>query len=159
MTLYELSYQVRGAIFDVYNELGPGLLESVYEKALLIELKKRGLKVENQVAFHVLYKGIDLDLQQRLDVLVNDLVVLELKSVEVLLPVHHKQLISYLKLAQKPLGFLVNFNTESIMKSIVRIANDKTNPELAKRKKDLHADIADNADISEVSDDNRTCKS
>lgn len=152
MTLYDLSYQIRGAIFDVYNELGPGLLESVYEKSLLIELKKRGLKVESQVAFQVLYKGIELGLQQRLDILVNDLVVLELKSVELLLPVHHKQLISYLKLTHKPLGFLVNFNTDSIMQSIVRIANDKTNPELAKRKKNLHADIADNADIGEVSD-------
>ncbi len=96
----------------------------------MIELKKRGLKAESKVVFQVLYKGIELGLQQRLDILVNDLVVLELKSVELLLPVHHKQLISYLKLTRKPLGFLVNLNSDSIAKSIVRIANDKTNTEL-----------------------------
>lgn len=132
MTLYELSYQVRGAIFDVYNELGPGLLESVYEHALMIELKSRGLKVVDQVEFKVLYKGTDLGLLQRIDLLVNDLIVIELKSVEALLPVHHKQLISYLKLTGRPLGILVNFNTDNIVNSIKRIANDKTNPELAR---------------------------
>ena len=130
MSLNEISYQIRGAVFDVYNELGPGLMENVYEKALIIELLNRGLQVENQVPIEVLYKGFDLGLQYRLDVLVNKQVIIELKSVEILLPVHHKQLITYLKLAQKPLGFLINFNTNSIKDNIIRIANDKNHPDL-----------------------------
>ena len=130
MSLNEISYQIRGAVFDVYNELGPGLMENVYEKALIIELLNRGLQVENQVPIEVLYKGFDLGLQYRLDVLVNKQVIIELKSVEILLPVHHKQLITYLKLARKPLGFLINFNTESIKDNIIRIANDKNHPDL-----------------------------
>ena len=130
MSLNEISYQIRGAVFDVYNELGPGLMENVYEKALIIELLNRGLHIENQVPIEVLYKGFDLGLQYRLDVLVNKQVIIELKSVEILLPVHHKQLITYLKLARKPLGFLINFNTESIKDNIIRIANDKSHPDL-----------------------------
>ena len=130
MSLNEISYQIRGAVFDVYNELGPGLMENVYEKALIIELLNRGLHIENQVPIEVLYKGFDLGLQYRLDLLVNKQVIMELKSVEILLPVHYKQLITYLKLAQKPLGFLINFNTESIKDNIIRIANDKNHPDL-----------------------------
>ena len=130
MSLNEISYQIRGAVFDVYNELGPGLMENVYEKALIIELLNRGLQVENQVPIEVRYKGSDLGLQYRLDLLVNKQVIIELKSVEILLPVHYKQLITYLKLAQKPLGFLINFNTESIKDNIIRIANDKNHPDL-----------------------------
>ena len=130
MSLNEISYQIRGAVIDVYNELGHGLMESVYEKSLIIELLNRGLHIENQVPIEVLYKGFDLDLQYRLDLLVNEQVVIELKSVETLLPVHHKQLITYLKLAKKPLGFLINFNTDSIKDNIIRIANDKSHPDL-----------------------------
>ena len=130
MNLNEISYQIRGAVFDVYNELGPGLMENVYEKALIIELLNRGLQVENQVPIEVLYKGFDLGLQYRLDVLVNKQVIIELKSVEILLPVHHKQLITYLKLARKPLGFLINFNTNSIKNNIIRVANDTNHPDL-----------------------------
>ena len=130
MNLNEISYQIRGAVFDVYNELGPGLMENVYEKALIIELLNRGLQVENQVPIEVRYKGCDLGLQYRVDVLVNKQVIIELKSVEILLPVHYKQLITYLKLAQKPLGFLINFNTNSIKDNIIRVANDKSHPDL-----------------------------
>ena len=130
MSLNEISYQIRGAVFDVYNELGPGLMENVYEKALIIELLNRGLHIENQVPIEVLYKGFDLGLKYRLDLLVNKQVIIELKSVEILLPVHYKQLITYLKLAQKPLGFLINFNTESIKDNIIRVANDKSHPDL-----------------------------
>lgn len=128
MVLEEVSYKIRGSIFDVYNELGPGLLESVYEKALIIEMRCRGLKVQNQVMFEVLYKGSSLGTQQRLDILVNDQVIIEIKSVEALQPVHHKQLISYLKLTGKPLGFLVNFNTDRIRENIKRVVNDKKHP-------------------------------
>ena len=130
MSLNEISYQIRGAVFDVYNELGPGLMENVYEKAFIIELLNRGLQVENQVPIEVRYKGCDLGLQYRVDLLVSKQVIIELKSVEILLPVHYKQLITYLKLAQKPLGFLINFNTNSIKDNIIRIANDKSHPDL-----------------------------
>ena len=125
MSLNEISYQIRGAVFDVYNELGPGLMENVYEKAFIIELLNRGLQVENQVPIEVRYKGCDLGLQYRVDLLVSKQVIIELKSVEILLPVHYKQLITYLKLAQKPLGFLINFNTNSIKDNIIRVANDR----------------------------------
>jgi len=130
MSLNEISYQIRGAVFDVYNELGPGLMENVYEKAFIIELLNRSLQVENQVPIEVRYKGFDLGLQYRLDLLVNKQVIIELKSVEILLPVLYKQLITYLKLAQKPLGYLINFNTNSIKDNIIRIANDKNHPDL-----------------------------
>jgi len=130
MSLNEISYQIRGAVFDVYNELGPGLMENVYEKAFIIELLNRGLQVENQVPIEVRYKGCDLGLQYRVDLLVSKQVIIELKSVEILLPVHYKQLITYLKLAQKPLGFLINFNTNSIKDNIIRVANDKSHPDL-----------------------------
>jgi GxxExxY protein len=105
----------------------------VYERALMFEMKHRGLNLQNQVAFDVLYKGANLGIQQRIDILVNDQVVIEIKSVERLLPVHHKQLISYLKLMDKPLGILVNFNTHVITDSIIRIANDPNHPELKAR--------------------------
>ena len=130
MNLNEISYQIRGAVFDVYNELGPGLMENVYEKAFIIELLNRGLQVENQVPIEVRYKGCDLGLQYRVDLLVSKQVIIELKSVEILLPVHYKQLITYLKLAQKPLGFLINFYTNSIKDNIIRIANDTNHPGL-----------------------------
>ena len=130
MNLNDMSYQIRGSVFDVYNELGPGLLENIYEQALLIELNNRGLQVENQVPINVLNKGFDLGIQYRLDLLVNDQIILELKSVDTLLPVHYKQLITYLKLAKKPLGFLINFNTDSIKDNIIRFANDVHHPDL-----------------------------
>ena len=130
MSLNEISYQIRGAVFDVYNELGPGLMENVYEKAFIIKLLNRGLQVENQVPIEVRYKGCDLGLQYRVDLLVSKQVIIELKSVEILLPVHYKQLITYLKLAQKPLGFLINFYTNSIKDNIIRIANDTNHPGL-----------------------------
>jgi GxxExxY protein len=130
MNLNDISYQIRGSVFDVYNELGPGLLENIYEHALLIELKNRSLKVENQVPIDVLYKGVNLGIQYRLDFLINNQVIIELKSVDTLLPVHYKQLITYLKIAKKPLGFLINFNTDSIKDNIIRVANDVNHPDL-----------------------------
>ena len=130
MNLNDISYQIRGSVFEVYNILGPGLLENIYEQALLIELNNRGLKVENQVPIEVLYKGVNLGIQYRLDFLINDQVILELKSVDTLLPVHYKQLITYLKIANKPLGFLINFNTDSIKDNIIRVANDILHPDL-----------------------------
>ncbi len=123
--LNNLTYKIRGCIFEVYNTLGPGLLESVYEKALMVEFKAQGINASNQVMLPVVYKGINLETDFRLDILVENQVVIELKSVEHLLPVHYKQIDTYLKLAGKQLGFLVNFNTDSINSNIHRRINTK----------------------------------
>ena len=123
MTENDISYKIRGAIFKVYNNLGPGLLESVYEAALKYELSKEDLEVESQVEVPVIYENIRLELGFRLDLLVNNKVIIEIKSVEKLAPVFHKQLLTYLKLTDKRLGILVNFNSENISESIIRIAN------------------------------------
>ena len=119
----DISYDVRGAAFQVHNELGPGLLESVYEKALKYELEEMGYSVERQVNIPMTYKEIEFEVGFRLDLLVNDLVIIEIKSVENLMDVHHKQLLTYLKLIEKKLGLLINFNSSSLTKSIVRIVN------------------------------------
>jgi len=120
----KISYDVRGAIFKVYQNLGPGLLESVYEAALAYELKKIGHNVKTQIALPVKYENEYLELGFRLDLLVDNLVIVEIKSVESLAPVHHKQLLTYLKLTGLRLGLLVNFNTDDINKAIVRIVNN-----------------------------------
>ncbi len=123
MTDNELTYEIRGAIFDVYNELGPGLLESVYEEALVFELKERGLDVARQVEVPIIYKSNELKTPLRLDLLVNDQVIVELKSVEEMKPVFAKQLLTYLRLMDKRVGLLVNFNTNNLRESIKRIIN------------------------------------
>ena len=115
-------------IYAVYNELGSGMLESVYERALMLELASRGIKAQNQVPIRATYKGNDMGLYFRLDILVEDKIVLELKSVEQLLPVHKKQLLTYLKLANKNLGLLVNFNEDYLKKGIKRVVNDFIEP-------------------------------
>lgn len=94
----------------MYNELGPGLLESVYEKALIAELELRGLCVESQVPVNIMYKGVAVGTELRLDIIVEDKLIVELKSVEALQPVHFKQLRTYMKLLEKPAGLLVNFD-------------------------------------------------
>ena len=125
MEINDLSYKIRGCIFNVYNKLGPGLLESIYEQALIIELKKQGLDVRNQVELPIYYDNQKLPIALRLDLLVNDTIIIELKSVEELKPVYFKQLKTYLKLTNKRLGLLVNFNVSSIMKdAIFRIPNN-----------------------------------
>lgn len=123
MTVNEITYEIRGAIYYVYKELGPGLLESVYEEALCFELERRGLKVERQVQVPVMYKGNVLKTELRLDVLVEDKVIVELKSVEEMKKVFAKQLLTYLRLMDKKIGLLVNFNTDNILTSITRVAN------------------------------------
>ena len=119
----DISYLIRGSIFKVYNELGPGLLESVYESVMLFELQKQGLDVKSQVPLPVFYEGNKLELGFRLDLLVNDKVIIEIKSVENLAEVHHKQVLTYLKLSNLKLGILVNFNVDSIEKGIFRKVN------------------------------------
>ncbi len=123
MTDNDLTYQIRGAIYDVYKALGPGLLESVYEEALCFELEQRGLKIERQKPVPVTYKGNTLKTELRLDILVEDKVVIELKSVEEIKKVFTKQLLTYLRLTNKKIGILVNFNTVNIFTSITRIVN------------------------------------
>lgn len=124
MTENELSYQIRGAIFEVYNHFGPGLYEQVYEAAMMIELTSRGIaRVGAQVPFDVAYKGNPLALGFRMDLLVDDKVIVEIKSVKKLQDVHFKQLDTYLKLTGKKLGILVNFNTADLTKSIHRRVN------------------------------------
>ncbi|EOZ95998.1 hypothetical protein A33Q_2591 [Indibacter alkaliphilus LW1] len=118
----DISYEIRGAIYSVYNNIGPGLLESIYESALDYELKKLGLKTKRQVVLPFHYCGDQLG-SFRLDLLVNDKVIVEVKSVAELLPVHHKQLISYLKLSNFRLGILVNFNVNNINEGIFRKVN------------------------------------
>ncbi|MGM0580426.1 MAG: GxxExxY protein [Bacteroidota bacterium] len=125
MSLNDLTYQIRGAIYTVFKELGPGLLESVYEAALMYELHKMGLNARSQVGLPVIYKGVKLELGYRLDVLVENTIIVEIKSVEFLHNVHKKQLLSYLKLSDKKLGLLVNFNVSKLVdnESLVRIIN------------------------------------
>jgi len=129
MMLNDLTYKIRGAIFSVYNELGPGLLESIYEAALSVEFDHLGLMYQAQVPVNVLYKGKDLGLAYRMDLLVDNLIIIEIKSVTEIQDIHLKQLNTYLKITQKPLGLLVNFNSLDLNKSIKRVINSniKTN--------------------------------
>lgn len=120
----DISYLIRGCIFKVSYNLGPGLLESVYEAALLYELKKNNLNAKSQVLLPVMYEDIVLELGFRLDIVVEDKVIIEIKSVEELSRVHYKQLLTYLKLSKLKLGMLVNFNTDDIQSNIKRIVNN-----------------------------------
>jgi GxxExxY protein len=120
----EISYEIRGAIYNVYKALGPGLLESVYEEALVYELQKRGLKVDRQVEVPIQYDGHLLKTPLRIDLLVEEKVVIELKSVMELQDVFFKQTRTYLRLSGLKLGILVNFNTDDILdESIFRVVN------------------------------------
>lgn len=112
-----------GCAIEVHRELGPGLMESVYEVCLLKLLRDAGLKVQRQVSLPVHFKGEELDKQFIIDVLVENEIVLELKSVEVLMPVHEAQLVTYLKLADKRLGLLINFNVVLLKEGIRRRIN------------------------------------
>lgn len=118
---------ITGTIIDccikIHRTLGPGLLESVYEEVLAYELKKKGFLCERQAGVPVLYDELRMDLGFRADIIVEDKVIIELKSIESVLPVHKKQLLTYLKLSQKKVGLLINFNEELIKKGITRIAN------------------------------------
>lgn len=120
----DITYQIRGAIYDVYKNLGPGLLESVYEEAMVYELQKRGLKVDRQKSVPICYDGHELQTQLRIDLLVEDRVVVELKSVKEMQDVFWKQTRTYLRLLGLKVGILVNFNTDDILQdSIFRVVN------------------------------------
>ena len=121
----DISFIIRGCAYKVHRILGPGLLESVYEAALSYELLNSGLIVQNQICIPMKYEQIKFDFGFRLDLLINNLVIVEVKSIDLLLDIHHKQLLTYLKLLDKKLGLLINFNTLSLDKSsIVRIVNN-----------------------------------
>ena len=119
-----LSYKVIGCAMEVYNVLGPGLLESAYERALIHELQINGLSVSSQVPVEMSYKGVNLGEGLRLDLLIEDSLIVELKSVDELKPVHYKQLLTYLKLLDKRIGLLINFNVNDFRDGIKRVVND-----------------------------------
>ncbi len=123
MTENDISYKIRGAIFKIYNALGPGLLESVYVAALVFELKREGLKVLKEVPVPVYYDDEKLEVGFRLDLLIENKVIIEAKSVENLAKVHHKQVLTYLKLTKLKLAILVNFNVDNIKLGIFRKVN------------------------------------
>jgi GxxExxY protein len=123
LTENEIARQVVDAAFHVHTRLGPGLLESVYQAVLAHELRKRGLSVETEVPIPVRYEGLELEIGFRADMIVNDKVIIELKSVEQIAPVHPKQLLTYLRLADKRLGLLINFSTVLIKNGINRVVN------------------------------------
>ncbi|MBR5613544.1 MAG: GxxExxY protein [Bacteroidaceae bacterium] len=120
MELNELTYKIIGCAYNVHKALGPGLLESTYEKCLCFELEKLGIKYEKQKELPINYKGITIDNGYRIDILVEDKIVIELKSVEILQPIHSAQLMTYLKLSQKQLGLLINFNVTNLQNGIRR---------------------------------------
>lgn len=116
-TINELTYKIIGAAMEVHKELGPGLLESVYQKCLKYEFKQRGLFFQSELEIDLLYKGIRLNTELRCDFLVENSIVVELKAVEYILPVHKAQALTYMKLIGKPKGILVNFNCENIFRN------------------------------------------
>ena len=116
-----IATQIVDAAFKVHSRTGPGLLESLYETCLTYELQQRGLKVRRQMVVPFLYDGVQLDADLRIDLLVEELVIVEVKAVEKLIPLFDAQVLTYLKLTQKPLGFLINFNVRVIANGIKRI--------------------------------------
>lgn len=123
--LNAITEKIIGAALAVHRELGPGLLESAYEACLMLELLKRGLRVERQVALPVVYRGQTLDCAYRIDLLVENEVVVEVKSVEKIEPVHPSQVLSYLRLSTRKVGLLINFNVKwLITDGVKRIVND-----------------------------------
>ena len=114
--LNELTYKVIGCAIEVHKQLGPGLLESIYEKCLLRELAIRGIAYKNQIWVPLQYKGLELDTELRLDILIEDILCVELKAQEGLLPIHDAVLLSYMQMLQKPKGILINFHCVNIFK-------------------------------------------
>jgi len=120
----QLSYEITGFAIKVHNALGPGLLESIYERCLKYELEKNGYAVSQQLTLSVVYDDLPIDLDLRTDLFVNDCVVVEIKAISNLLPVHQAQLLTYMKLLSAPQGLLINFFTDNITKSIVPMVNE-----------------------------------
>ena len=123
MTENEIARIVVDAAFKIHTTLGPGLLESVYEAVLDFELRRRGLQVSRQVGLPVHYEGVKIELGFRIDLIAHKKLIIEVKSVETLAPVHKKQLLTYLRLTDLRLGLLINFNVERIKDGIQRVVN------------------------------------
>jgi len=123
MTENEISHKIIGEAIKIHKSIGPGLLESVYEQALMYDLKQIGLNVKNQVPMPFVYKEVRQEIGYRLDLLVEDKIIVEIKAVENLAPVHFSQLLTYLKLSNKKLGLLINFNTKYLKNEIHRVVN------------------------------------
>lgn len=123
-SLTALSYDLIGAAIEVHSLLGPGLLEGVYEECLAEECRLRGMHVQRQVLVPIAYKGKELAQPLRLDLLINDAIIVEVKAVEVLLPVFQAQLLSYLKLAGKPKGLLINFHVPVLKQGVISMVTD-----------------------------------
>jgi GxxExxY protein len=119
----QLATEIIGAAIEVHRHLGPGLLEAVYRDCLVYELKDRGITVERERTIPVRYKGLELPAAYRADLIVSDRVIIELKAVDILLPVHAAQLLSYLRISEKKLGLLINFNMAQLREGIRRIVN------------------------------------
>jgi GxxExxY protein len=124
MTENEISYKIIGAALELHKSSGPGLLESAYEHALAYDLNEMGFVVKQQVPMPFIYKGVKQDVGYRIDIIVNNKVLIEIKSVENLAPVHFSQTLTYLKLSEMKLGLLINFNTKLLKEGIHRIANN-----------------------------------
>jgi GxxExxY protein len=122
--LDQISRRIIGAAIEVHRHLGPGLLESAYESCLVYELRQRGLRVEGQTPLPVTYKEIKLDCGYRLDLVVEDEIIVEIKAIEKLLPIHEAQLLSYLWLSHKKVGLLMNFHVPVLKDGLKRIVND-----------------------------------
>jgi len=123
-TVTQLSYEITGFAIKVHKSIGPGLLESVYEKCLKYELESNGYKVSQQMSVPIIYDDLQLDANFRLDLLVNETVIVEIKAHESILPIHEAQLITYMKLLQKPQGLLINFFSKNITKSMKPFVNE-----------------------------------
>ena len=122
--LNDLSQQIIGAAIEVHRQLGPGLLEQVYQEALILELRLRKLNVESEVSLPARYKGTILPTSYRLDIIVENEIILELKATEKDSPIYPKQLLTYLRLSGKKLGLLINFNHERLINGITRVVNN-----------------------------------
>jgi GxxExxY protein len=124
MTENEISYKIIGVALELHKNVGPGLLESVYENALYFDLKEAGLNVACQVPMPFVYKEVKMEVGYRIDIIVESKVLIEVKSIETLAPVHYAQTLTYLKLSDLKLGLLINFNVKKLKESIHRIANN-----------------------------------
>jgi GxxExxY protein len=124
MTENDISYKIIGVALELHKNLGPGLLESVYENALALDLSEHGFEVKKQVPMPFIYKELKMEVGYRIDLLVDNKVIVEIKSVEVLAPVHFSQVLTYLKLSERKLGLLINFNTRVLKDGIHRIVNN-----------------------------------
>jgi len=132
--LDEISRRIIGAAIEVHRHLGPGLLESAYQSCLAFELKQLGLKVEEQKPLPVVYKQVKLDCGYRLDMVVEDEIIVEIKAIEKLLPIHDAQLLSYLRLTKKRVGLLMNFHVPVLKNGLKRIVNEFPDAEWEKRQ-------------------------